>query len=123
MTGHRLQAAIFARLLILSALLATAACASGGRPIVSRQAGTGNEVQLTVENQNFKDATVYAIWGAGPRNRLGLVVGNTTETFQVRFRSGDLRVEVDFIAGDDIVTETIGVFQGDHIHVQIPPNL
>lgn len=123
MTGQRTRAAVFGRLLILLVLLGTAACASGGRPIVSREAGSGNQIQLTVENQNFKDAVVYALWGAGPRDRLGTVIGNTTQTFEVPYRSGEFRVEVDFIAGDDVVTETIGVFQGDHIQVQIPPNL
>ena len=68
-----------------------------------------------------KDATVYAIWGAGNRDRLGLVVGNTTQTFTAPYKAGDFRVEVDFIAGDDIVTENMGVTHGDHIQVVIPP--
>jgi hypothetical protein len=70
----------------------------------------------------IKDAVVYAIWGAGPRQRLGLVTGNTTQTLTTPLRAGgDLRIEVDFIAGDDVVSQSMGVFRGDHIHVTIPP--
>jgi hypothetical protein len=108
------------RLLFVGAALAASAC-SHNRPLVSRMAGQGNDIQITVENQNFKDATVYAIWGAGNRDRLGLVVGNTTQTFTAPYKAGDFRVEVDFIAGDDIVTENMGVTRGDHIQVTSPP--
>jgi hypothetical protein len=109
------------RLLIMLAVLAAGACSSSGRPIASRD-GAAQNVAITVENQNFKDAVVYAIWGAGPRDRLGMVTGKTTQTFTAPLRgSSDLRIEVDFIAGDDVVTQSMGAFQGDHIHVTIPP--
>ena len=110
-----------ARAACLVLALAAGACASRNAPLLSRQPGEGDQVQLTVENQNFKDATVYAVWGAGSRDRLGLVTGNTTQTFTVPWQGGDMRVEVDFIAGDDVFTEPIGTFRGDHIHVTIPP--
>jgi hypothetical protein len=115
------RAAGWSRLFVFAAVLAAGGCAHGGRPIVAREGGTGDQVAVTVENQNFKDAAVYAIWGVGNRDRLGLVTGHTTQTFTTPFKSGDLRIEVDFIAGDDVVTESMGVFQGDNIHVTIPP--
>lgn len=89
--------------------------------MVSREPGQGDAVRITVENQNFKDVAIYALCGS-QRDRLGLVVDLTTQTFAVPVKTGQLRVEVDFIAGDDIATEPIGVFEGDHIHVTIPPN-
>lgn len=110
------------RMLILAAAVLASGCASSGRPIVSREEGAGTDVQITVENQNFKDATIYAVWGTGPRDMLGMVTGNTTQTFTTPSRIGDLRVRVDLIAGDDVVSESMGVFEGDHIHVTIPPS-
>lgn len=108
-------------LLLAAAVLAVPGCASRGRPILSSEERAMQNVAVTVENQNFKDAVIYAIWGAGPRQRLGLVTGNSTQTFTTPARAADMRVEVDFIAGDDVVTESMGVFSGDHIHVTIPP--
>ena len=123
MTAQRQIAVALPRLLVLAAALLAAGCASGGRPI-EPGFGTAQTVQVTVENQNFKDAVVYAIWRAGSRDRLGMVTGNTTQTLTADLRgTGDLRIEVDFIAGDDVVTQSLGVFQGDQVHVRIPPNL
>ena len=121
MTSKHIAAA-WPRLLIMLTVLAAGACASSrGRPIAPRD-GAAQNVAITVENQNFKDAVVYAIWGVGPRDRLGMVTGNTTQTFTTPLRgSGELRIEVDFIAGDDVVTQSMGAFQGDHIQVTIPP--
>ena len=115
----RTRAASWRRLLVLSAALVAVGCASRGRAI---EPGASRDVAITVENQNFKDAVVYAIWGVGPRDRLGMVTGNSTQTFTTPLRgSGELRIEVDFIAGDDVVTQGMGAFQGDHIQVTIPP--
>jgi hypothetical protein len=117
----RILAAGWTRLLVLAAALGAAGCASRGRAI---EPSASQDIQVTVENQNFKDAVVYAIWGAGPRDRLGMVTGNSTQTLTTRMRgTTDLRIEVDFIAGDDVVTQSMGVFQGDHVHVVIPPGI
>jgi hypothetical protein len=116
---HRRANVVGARFLGVALALAAAGCATG-RPVLE---SASQEVEVTVENQNFKDAVVYAIWDSGPRARLGMVTGNTTQTFTAAPRgSGEMRVEVDFIAGSDTVTESIGVFRGDEIHVVIPPN-
>ena len=122
MTIQRKRAAAGPRLLVLTLALAAAGCASTGRPIEGDEAS--RDVEVTVENQNFKDAVVYAIWGAGPRDRLGMVTGNTTQTFSTEVEgTGDMRVEVDFIGGGDVVAQNMGVFEGDNIHVVIPPGI
>lgn len=109
------------RLWVLTMLLAAAGCASSARTSESRES---TEVEITVENQNFKDAVVYAIWGAGPRDRLGTVTGNTTQTFSTEAQStGEVRVEIDFIGAGPVATESMGVFEGDDIRVVIPPGI
>jgi hypothetical protein len=103
--------------------IAAGGCASTGRPI-EEDGGATQDVEVTVENQNFQDAVVYAIWGAGRRDRLGMVTGNTTETFTTEVQGGgDMRIEVDLIAGNDVVTESMGVFRGDDVRVVIPPRI
>jgi len=77
-------------------------------------------VMLEVTNQNFQDAHIYAIWD-GFRERAGLVNGNTTQTLRLQSRDGQLRVEVDFVAGGGYVTDAIQVWRGETIRLIIPP--
>ena len=123
MNNQRNPGRVWTRLLFLMMALSAGGCASTGRPIESD--GTASrDVEVRVENQNFYDAVVYAIWGAGPRDRLGTVTGNTTQTFTTEARgTSDMRIEVDFVGAGDVVTRSMGVFQGDRIDVVIPPNI
>lgn len=108
------------RMMVLTLALVGAGCASAG----ARPAGevAARDVQLTVENQRFSDAVVYAVWGAGPRDRLGTVTGKTTQTFATPVRrGGDMRVEVHFVGGGDLVAESMGAFEGDEFHFVIQP--
>ena len=111
-------------LVLMAAAIAASGCASAGRrPSAVRTPGVGRDVAVTIENQNFKDADVYAVWSTGARDRLGMSTGNTTSTFTAPYRPGDMRIEVDFIAGDDVVSDAIAVNQGDHVQIQIPPDV
>ena len=83
-------------------VLATAACAT--RPASPAQIGEGGEddtVLVTVRNHDFQDAVIYANWN-GLRRRVGMVVGKTTETFRVTWRTNQIRLEVDFIGGGEL---------------------
>jgi hypothetical protein len=76
---------------------------------------------LEVENQNFRDARIYVIW-EGVRTRVGMVVGNTTETFRFEKQQGQLlRVEVIFIAGGGFTTDEMQVWPGEVARLVIPP--
>lgn len=77
-------------------------------------------VLLEVNNQNFQDARIYVIWD-GFRERAGLVNGNTRQTLRLQSRDGQLRVEVDFVAGGGYVTDPIQVWRGETIQLIIPP--
>lgn len=91
----------------------------GERP--APDARSNNEpVLLEVNNQNFQDARIYVIWD-GFRERAGLVNGNTRQTLRLQSRDGQLRVEVDFVAGGGYVTDPIQVWRGETIQLIIPP--
>ena len=78
-------------------------------------------LDVTVENQNFNDATITALWEGGSRERLGSVTGLTTQTFTVEPRSSAVRFEVDFLAGADFVGDLIAANPGDHIELTLRP--
>jgi len=82
---------------------------------------TAEAVQVTIQNQNFYDATVTALWEGGSRERVGIVTGLTTRTFTIETRSDALRFEIDFLAGGNFVGELVPANPGDHIELTLSP--
>lgn len=104
-------------------VLAVSGCSAGlfGERPDPTTAPPENEVVLEVDNQNYKDARIYVIWNSA-RDRVGMVTGNTRQTFRLRGQEGQMRVEVDFVAGGGFVTEPLQVWRGETIQLVIPPN-
>jgi len=70
---------------------------------------------LTVDNQDFRDATIYTNWN-GVRQRVGMVIGKTTQTFTLEWRDYEVRLEVDFVGGGEMkLGERIAVQPGEHL--------
>ncbi len=113
------------RLALTGALLATAACASGGGPQRSgspfgEDLRERNEVRIHIQNHNFSDATVWTLVRDGRRNRLGMVTGKTDAVFTVPWTfSEPLRIEFDLVAGPRCTTENLSVDPGDTLEMQI----
>lgn len=105
------------RLLLLLLVLAgtTTAC-------VSRRGRTGNAyppVRIHVQNLNFYDATIYAVWRTD-RRRLGVVNGNDEKSFTSAWHAPDLTFEVELLAGSRYRSATIGVSPDDDVILEIP---
>jgi hypothetical protein len=117
MTGSSLRAIALA----IAVLSACTACVTGNATENPFRAGrTGDEeVRLTVRNNDYRDATIYAYWN-GARDRVGMVVGKTEETFTLRWRGEEIQLEVDFVAGGRYRTEVVPVYRGDHLEFHIP---
>jgi hypothetical protein len=105
------------------ALLAASACATTqgdtaatGGPFEGPAWSEG--VLLTVENNDFRDATIDVYWN-GMRTRAGIVTGKTTETFELRWRSEWARIGVDFLGSGGFETEPVPVEPGDHLNFTI----
>ncbi len=81
------------------------------------------QITLHVENQNFYDATIYALARSGERQRLGSVNGNGQGTFTFRWLHDELRVIIQLLAGRSTATETIPVNPGDTLELVITPDL
>jgi hypothetical protein len=103
--------------LLAAAVLLVAACA-GRRDVPSPfdENGRGSEpVLLTVDNQDFRDATIFIDWN-GVRHRLGSVTGKTKQTFRMEWRDMTMRIEVDFLGGGEMkLSDEISVWPGEHI--------
>lgn len=107
--------------LLLVPLLVLQGCA-GNYSDNPFQGGAGqNEIQVTVRNQNFSDASVWAIWRAGARVRLGSVTGNTSRTFSTAWRGDVIQFEVDFLGGGEYTTQSYPVNEGDHLDLTLRP--
>jgi hypothetical protein len=101
-------------------LLASAIGCHRGRdlpPMMGR--GRNEPVKLTVQNQRFEDAAIYANWRGGKRQRVGLAIGTTSTTFEFPWVSEIITFDVDFIAADGYQVDAIEVNPGDHLDLVI----
>ena len=65
-------------------------------------------IRINVVNNNFNEATLRAV--ARTERRLGIVPGNGRESFTVAWPTvDDLRIRIDLLAGDDIITNRVSV--------------
>ena len=81
------------------------------------------DLTLSVRNQNFYDATLYAIAPGHYRQRLGFVTGNSEDTFTFRWSAIELRIEIDLLSVGSTVTEPLPVDEGDELELIITPDL
>jgi hypothetical protein len=107
----------------LLSVLALAACASSQSATPRSEdpfsGGAANEeVLLTVQNNDFRDASIYVYWN-GVRDRVGEVTGKTSETFRMSWRSERVELGIDFVGGGGYRSESIDVTQGDHLNFVI----
>lgn len=77
-------------------------------------------VRLTVQNNDFKDCTIYANWQGVGRRRVGMVTGKTSQTFTIEWVSDYVTIEGDFVAGTQPWSaDPIQVQGGDHLDLVI----
>lgn len=106
----------------LALLLLSSACL-GRKESALAQFSRGREtVTVVVENQNFYDATIYAI-GDGSRSRLGTVVGNTRQAFRLPRVPRDVRFEIRLQASGTFTTPSLPVNPGDELHLTVTMDL
>ena len=112
------------RTLTLALVTATAHITLSARTAVAQQEEdpVRRDFVIEVDNDNFHDATVYAV-RSGYRQRLGFVSGNRTETFKFRWPDGDLRIEIKLLAVGSYYSQIMSVDQGDELRLTILPNL
>ena len=75
-------------------------------------------VLLTVENNDFRDANIFAFWD-GVRDRVGFVTGKTSRTFRMKWRSERVQIGVDFVGRGGQRSGNVDVWPGDHLNYVI----
>lgn len=100
--------------------MALAGCAGAAEPPnpFDRGSAAARSIRINVVNNNFNEATLRAV--ARTERRLGIVPGNGRETFTLAWPTvDDLRIRIDVLAGDDILTNRISVGPGDTVYLTI----
>ncbi len=102
--------------------LSAAACAVGPNQTPSPFAeGRESTIQITVDNQDFRDATVFMNWN-GTRRRIGTVTGKTFKTLTAPWEDYQVRLAVDFLGGGEMpLGDPILVQPGEHLDFIILP--
>lgn len=86
------------------------------RPDAAQQ----SEIGISIENQGFNDARIYAVSVAGLQ-LLGQVPGKGTRSFTLRWtRLDDLRLRMDFLAGETYQSNSVDAAPGDRVELVIP---
>lgn len=80
-------------------------------------------VTVEVSNENFYDATIYAVYGSGQRIRLGTVSGNSVETFTFRWNPLNVFFYINLIGSGDASTQSEGVNPGDLLLLRVTSDL
>lgn len=101
------------------------ACASGGGPADEFDEfaePVSHEITLVVRNDNFYDATLYAVSRGGQRQRLGIVTGNQRGSFTFRWPHGEIQIEIALLAAGTTYSYPLSVTGGDELELIIEPN-
>lgn len=101
-------------------VMALAGCAGAAEPPNPFDGGSAaaRSIRINVVNNNFNEATLRAV--ARTERRLGIVPGNGRESFTLAWPTvDDLRIRIDVLAGDDILTNRISVGPGDTVYLTI----
>ena len=111
---------------LLSAALvaiASAGCLAtgtrGGNPLAEDDRSERREIELLVRNQNFNQATVYASASGGSSRKVGVVGGHSQATLKFDWPFSYIRLRIKFLAGDQVLTETMPVFPGELLELVI----
>lgn len=112
-------------MVLLPVIIAVTSCAHGGgatEEFDEFAEPVNPELTLTVRNDNFYDATLYAVSRGGQRQRLGIVTGNQRGTFKFRWPHDELRVEIQLLAAGGTSSWSMPVTQGDELELIIEAN-
>ena len=104
---------------VFASVLLVAGCASSPDNPLQGVPDHETPVRVTVQNQDFYDAVIYANWIGSTRQRVGMVTGKTTETFEMPWRAEAVRFEADFVSGGSIFFDPIEVWGGDHLDLVV----
>ena len=102
------------------------ACASSSATVNPFEAAAGGgQIHVKVVNENFYDATIWAVVNGARQHRLGVVTGKQNADFKMTWTVPQpLQFEIDLRTGNkSCVTDQMVVDPGDELELQIRPDL
>lgn len=107
----------------LVAVLVSISCRSGVEYPQPAVVDADRGIQLHVRNDNFYDATLYAVSPGGVRRRIGRVSGKSQETFEFRWTSTEIRIEIALQSVGSTLTDALPVDEDDTLDLVIESDL
>lgn len=99
------------------------ACGGSGPPAEQLTPAGTDSVTVEVINRNFADVNIWARYQGNVRDRLGLVQGNTADTFRIAWSPRPLIMLAEFVAGRGSVSNDLDVDPGDFVTLELLPGL
>jgi hypothetical protein len=88
----------------------------------SQAAPSERELTLNVKNQNYYDATLYALYQSR-RQQIGTVSGLSERTLSLDWGHPDIRIEIHLLSVGSYLTEPMFIEEGDELELVIDPSL
>lgn len=104
-------------------LLLAMACGAGSTPLTEHLSPTGDSVTVEVVNENYYDLNLFAVYEGSARERLGLVTGNSSQTFRIGWEPLRLQFEIDLISVGAFFSDAVQVSPGDDVGLRVLSNL
>ena len=96
-----------------------AIAARSENPLAQEAQVERREIELLVRTRNFNQATVYATASGGSSRKIGVVGGHSQATLRFDWPFSYIRLRIRFLAGDEVVTETMPVFPGELLELVV----
>jgi len=105
---------------MIALVLVVAGCGffGGGSQAAPRE----REFTLNVKNQNYYDATLYALYQSR-RQQIGTVSGMSERAFSLDWGHPDIRIEIYLLSVGSHFTEPMFIEEGDELELVIDPSL
>jgi hypothetical protein len=105
---------------MLALMLGAAGCGLlGGR---SQAVPREGNLTLNVKNQNYYDATLYALYQSR-RQQIGTVSGMSERAFSLDWGHPDIRIEIYLLSVGSHFTQPMFIDAGDELELVIDPSL
>jgi hypothetical protein len=115
---------ISAFVFVSSTAFLAAACVASSPGIGTNRPARHDSIVVEVTNDHFLDATVYFRFEAGPLTRMGLVNGQTRDTFSIRYQPRRFIFTIDLVGNGEFITDPpITAYPNDEFELRLPSNL
>ena len=73
--------------LVIPLMLTAVLLGSGGGQGPGSMDGSASVIRVTVQNDDFRDAVIYANWQGSTRRRMGMATGKASNTFSTQWQA------------------------------------